>query len=324
MSEVIVRAKQLTKRFGEFTAVDDIDFSVSRGEIFGFLGPNGSGKTTTIRMLLGLLKPTCGSIDVLGVPVVEDPLRIRPDIGYMSQRFSLYADLTVMENLLFNGRVYGLRGKQLQRRVNEALELAGLVGRGHVLTRDLAGGWRQRLALGVAILHAPQLLFLDEPTAGVDPISRREFWELLYELSDQGTTIFVTTHYMDEAERCHRLTFIRAGRLIAEGSPQAIKHNILPDRVLEFTCLDPRAVEILKAARNQAEINIQEAALYGDAIHVVGPQVWAQRKAILRLLQAADLQIGPMALIEPSLEDVFIASMNMSDHEPIQPEQDRK
>ena len=192
-----IKASGLVKRFGDFTAVGSIDFEVTKGEIFGFLGPNGSGKTTTIRMMLGLLKPTEGEVEVLGIPVAKQPAAIRPHIGYMSQRFSLYNDLTVLQNLRFYGKVYGLRNQELVDRIQEAIDMAGLEEHEHTHTRDLAGGWRQRLALGAAIMHRPQIVFLDEPTAGVDPLSRRSFWDLLYKLISRGITIFVTTHYMD-------------------------------------------------------------------------------------------------------------------------------
>jgi len=213
-------ARGLTKRFGNFTAVDGIDFEVRRGEIFGFLGPNGAGKTTTIRMMLGLLKPTAGTVEVLGVSVSKHPEKIRPRIGYMSQRFSLYNDLTVLQNLRFYGRAYGVENDLLKERIQDAIQMAGLEGHERTRTKDLSGGWRQRLALSAAILHRPELIFLDEPTAGVDPISRRAFWNLLYKLVAEGVTVFVTTHYMDEAEHCHRLALIQRGRLIALGSPE--------------------------------------------------------------------------------------------------------
>ncbi|MEJ2759231.1 MAG: ABC transporter ATP-binding protein, partial [Anaerolineales bacterium] len=195
----VISVKNLTKMFGDFTAVDNITFDVKKGEIFGFLGPNGSGKTTTIRMMLGLLPPTSGDVDVLGIDINQQALELRSRIGYMSQKFSLYNDLTVRQNLKFYGAAYGLSPQKLEKRIAETLEMAGLKGKGNIKTQELSGGWRQRLALGVAILHNPEVIFLDEPTAGVDPVSRRAFWELLYELVKQEVTVFVTTHYMDEA-----------------------------------------------------------------------------------------------------------------------------
>ncbi len=222
----------LTKLFDSFVAVDHVTFSVRRGEIFGFLGPNGAGKTTTIRMLLGLLKPTSGTAAVLGFDIVRQTHEVKKRIGYMSQRFSLYDDLTVDENLNFYGRTYGVRGRRLQARKEFVLQMAGLNGREAELTRNLAGGWKQRLALGAAIIHEPEMLFLDEPTAGVDPISRRSFWHLLYDLAEEGTTIMVTTHYMDEAEHCQNLAFIQGGRIVAQGSPAVIKDTKMRGQVL--------------------------------------------------------------------------------------------
>ena len=220
-----ITTRNLTRHFGDFVAVDGIDFEVRRGEIFGFLGPNGAGKTTTIRMMLGLLSPTAGTVNVLGEPMDEHPERIRPRIGYMAQRFSLYNDLTILQNLRFYGRAYGLDDDVLRERIQDAIRSAGLEGRENTRTKDLSGGWRQRLALNAAILHRPELVFLDEPTAGVDPVSRRAFWNLLYRLVADGVTVFVTTHYMDEAEHCHRLAFIQRGRLTAYGTPKEIKRD---------------------------------------------------------------------------------------------------
>jgi ABC-2 type transport system ATP-binding protein len=306
-----IRANGLTKRFGDFTAVDGIGFEIRRGEIFGFLGPNGSGKTTTIRMMLGLMKPTAGSVEILGKDVIRHPEQIRPRLGYMSQRFSLYNDLTVLENLRFYGRAYGLTNQELQNRLPDALRLASLEGIEHVRTHDLSGGWRQRLALSATILHRPDLLFLDEPTAGVDPVSRRAFWTLLYALSANGITVFVTTHYMDEAERCHRLAFIQRGRLIARGTPGEIKRDAMRGQVLEISLDDAtRAVKLLRAVRDQKQLPVDEIALYGSMIHVVAPDVAVFKGNITAILRAAGLEPGRMDIIEPSLEDVFIASMH--------------
>ena len=229
----------LTKKFGDFVAVNNVNFEVHRGEIFGFLGPNGAGKTTTIRMLLGLLTPTSGTAKVIGYDVVKENDTMRKHIGYMSQKFSLYNDLTVEENLNFYGGVYGVRGSKLKERKQYILKMAGLIGRERELTRNLSGGWKQRLALGAAIIHEPEALFLDEPTAGVDPISRRAFWELIYELAEAGTTILVTTHYMDEAEHCQNLVFIQRGNLVAKGSPEEIKATKMHGDVVEIDCDDP-------------------------------------------------------------------------------------
>jgi ABC-2 type transport system ATP-binding protein len=309
-AEVAIDAHGLVKRFGNFTAVAGLDFEVYRGEIFGFLGPKGSGKTTTIRMLLGLLPPTEGRIEVLGVQVTQQPHKIRPHIGYMSQRFSLYNDLTVMQNLRFYGKAYGLANDVLITRIREAISRAGLEGHEDARTKDLAGGWRQRLALGAAILHRPQIVFLDEPTAGVDPVSRRAFWDLLYSLVGEGVTVFVTTHYMDEAEHCHRLAFIQRGELIAYGSPMEIKQKMMTGQVLEIAPSDTvRAVKALRAARQSGELAIQDVALYGSLVHVVAPEVEKLEAAIRGQLKKANIEVEQVEIIEPSLEDVFVACM---------------
>ena len=280
MSDYAVEVVDLIKRFGDFTAVDGVTFEIRRGEIFGFLGPNGAGKTTTIRVLLGLLRPTSGHASVLGYDVVRQPEEIRKHIGYMSQRFSLYQDLTVSENLDFYGRTYGVRGERLRKRKQFAIGMAGLEGRERELTRNLSGGWKQRLALGAAILHEPEMLFLDEPTAGVDPISRRTFWDLLYRLAEGGTTIFVTTHYMDEAEHCQALAFIHGGRIIARGSPEEIKLHKMQGQVLEIDCTQPDvAISLLR----QMDL-FEEVALYGALIHVVAEGVAEHKPRIAQAL----------------------------------------
>jgi len=305
-----IEAVELTKQFDSFTAVDGVSFTVRRGEIFGFLGPNGAGKTTTIRMFLGLIAPTGGRATVLGFDIVRQVTEIRQRIGYMSQRFGLYNDLTVAENLNFFGGTYGVRGQRLQERKDYVLEMAGLRNREGELARNLAGGWRQRLALGCAILHEPEMLFLDEPTAGVDPISRREFWDLLYTLSDEGRTIFVTTHYMDEAEHCHRLAFIQRGRLVALGSSEEIKAEKMRGQVLEIDCAAPEVVMgVLRAAGL-----FDEVSLYGALIHVVAEGVEALRSQVEKVLREAGIEIQSMEVIAPSLEDVFIASVREQDH----------
>ena len=301
---VAVRVRDLTKKFGDFVAVDHISFQVQAGEIFGFLGPNGSGKTTTIRMLLGLIRPTEGEAWVLGMDVLREPAAIARRVGYMSQKFSLYPDLTGDENLTFYGRAYGLRGRALARRKDEVLELTGLSRQRHRLAANLAGGWQQRLALAAAILHQPELLFLDEPTAGVDPVSRRHFWRLLYDLAAQGTTIFVTTHYMDEAEQCHRLAFIHRGRIIALGPPGQIKRERMPGQVVEIICQQPQVG--IQALR---EAGIPEVALYGKRIHAAGPELEARLPALEELLRRAGAGPITLRIIPPSLEDVFIANV---------------
>ncbi len=292
----------LTKRFGEFTAVDGISFSIAQGVIFGFLGPNGSGKTTTIRMLLGLLPPTAGRAWVLGHNIVAEPLAIRRRIGYMSQRFSLYGDLTVEENLNFFGQAYGVWGGRLQERKDFILEMAGLRGRERELARNLAGGWKRRLALGTAIIHQPEMLFLDEPTAGVDPLSRRTFWDLLHQLAEEGTTVFITTHYMDEAERCQELALIHQGQIVAQGSPSAIKEKAIVGQVLEIE--SPRPDEALRALQEE---RFSQAVLYGQFIHIITADLEGDAQVVRELFFRRRLQLDAVEAITPSLEDAFIA-----------------
>lgn len=320
--EEAVLAEGLTKKFGDFTAVDHISFSVKRGEIFGFLGPNGAGKTTTIRMLLGLLRPTEGRALVLGFDSQRETEEVRKRVGYMTQKFSLYQDLTVVENLRFYGSVYGLKGKALEERVEYAVEMAGLKGREKEVTANLSGGWKQRLAFGCAILHQPEMLFLDEPTAGVDPISRRAFWDLIYEFADRGITILVTTHYMDEAEHCHNLVLIHNGRIVAQGSPRELKAG-MEGNVLEIRCDDyQKALEILRKQALPAEpfspehpfLALKgEVALYGSAIHLVVPNAESYVPIVERLLEKEGVKIHSIEAIIPSLEDVFIAKIRQAE-----------
>lgn len=305
-----ILARGLTKRFGDFTAVNGIDFEVYKGEVFGFLGPNGSGKTTTIRMMLGLIQPTEGLVQVLGLPVSTNPEKIRPRVGYMSQRFSLYNDLTVIQNLKFYGKAYGLENELLAERIQNAVEMAGLTGQEKTKTKDLAGGWRQRLALGAAILHRPELIILDEPTAGVDPVSRRAFWDLLYELVSEGITIFVTTHYMDEAEHCHRLAFIQRGEIIAYGTPEGIKSEKMLGQVLEIAPDDPeRTMMVLRKIIQTKSLPLEEVSLYGALVHVIARDMHIIQGQIAVLLDQSEIKVEHMAVIEPSLEDVFISCM---------------
>ena len=295
----------LTKKFDGFIAVHNVSFEVQRGEIFGFLGPNGAGKTTTIRMLLGLLTPTSGTARVIGYDVVKESEPMRKRIGYMSQKFSLYNDLTVEENLNFYGGVYGVRGQRLKERKKYILQMAGLTGRERELTKNLSGGWKQRLALGVAIIHEPEVLFLDEPTAGVDPISRRAFWELIYDLAESGTTILVTTHYMDEAEHCQSLVFIQRGNLVAQGSPEEIKVTQMHGEVVEIDCNNEadQAIPLLRGLDL-----FEEVALYGALIHVVTNNPAEHIPLIEQTLTGHGLQVNSIERIAPSLEDVFISS----------------
>jgi ABC-2 type transport system ATP-binding protein len=306
--ETVIDVQNLTRKFGAFTAVDSISFSIPRGQIFGFLGPNGSGKTTTIRMLLGLLAPTAGTAFVLGHDVQKQALSVRAKLGYMSQKFTLYNDLTVEENLLFYGRGYGQRGKRLHQRMQYVLDMAGLKGREHETPPKLSGGWRQRLALGAAILHEPEIVFLDEPTAGVDPLSRRAFWELLYDISAQGTTIFVTTHYMDEAEHCENLAFISQGRIIAEGAPGAIKAQHTPGDVVQVTPGDaPSAMKILTKAHEAGELGDSlNVSLYGAQIHILSQDADRTRQRMINLLDDEGEAYSDADIIPPSLEDAFI------------------
>lgn len=305
MNDYAVEVVNLTKTFDDFMAVDHINFTIRRGQIFGFLGPNGAGKTTTIRMLLGLITPTAGRATVLGFDIIHQVGEIQQRIGYMSQRFSLYDDLTVAENLNFFGGTYGVRRKRLQERKAYVLAMAGLHGHENELAGNLSGGWRQRLALGCAILHEPEMIFLDEPTAGVDPISRREFWDLLYTLSDEGRTIFVTTHYMDEAEHCHRLAFIQRGRLVALGSPEEIKLEKMHGQVMEIDCAAP---EVAMGVLRKTGL-FDEVSLYGALIHVVAEGAEAHRPQVKAALQEVGVEIRSMESIAPSLEDVFIAAV---------------
>lgn len=318
-------ARELAKHFGDFVAVDGVSFTVERGEVYGWLGPNGAGKTTTIRMLLGLLRPTSGQARVLGFDPVTQAKTMHAHIGYMSQLFTLYNDLTVNENIRFYGQAYGLSRRQLRRRRAEIVEMAGLQGREKELTANLSGGWKQRLALGCAIIHTPQVIFLDEPTAGVDPISRREFWELIYAMAQEGVTILVTTHYMDEAELCQRVGFINQGRLIALDTPDRLKETQMRGQVLEISTDDAnQAMRVLKAAQASGRLSCDEVALYGAQIHVVmserdvgdadvgdadGARAQSAKELIIALLEGNQVKVKSVAWITPTLEDVFISAV---------------
>jgi ABC-2 type transport system ATP-binding protein len=297
----VIEVEGLTKDFGRFRAVDGVSFAVSPGEIFGFLGPNGAGKSTTIRMLLGLLRPSGGSGRVAGYDLVREQSRIKAKVGYMSQRFSLYEDLTAEENLEFFGGVYGLSQGRLRQRLTEVLELVGLTDRRRDLTRTLALGLRQRLALASAMLHEPPLLFLDEPTSGVDPISRRTFWDLIYRLAAQGVTVLVTTHYLDEAEFCDRLVLISQGRLIAQGTPRELKARVT-DRILAV--YPDRLAEALAAARQIPEAS--EVAVFGAGLHVAFPPEVPGEALLTRALAARGVSIRELRPVPPTLEDAFI------------------
>ncbi len=299
--------QNLSKRFGDFTAVDRVSFDVKRGEVYGWLGPNGAGKTTTIRMLLGLLKPSGGQARVLGYDPATQAKAMQAHVGYMSQLFTLYNDLTARENIRFYGQAYGLKRAELRRRQADILHMAGLQGRENTLTANLSGGWKQRLALGCAIVHRPQVLFLDEPTAGVDPISRREFWELIYSMAKQGVTILVTTHYMDEAELCQRVGFISEGRLVALDTPERLKQTQMQGQILEINTPDSdRAMRVLKAAQASGRLPCDEGALYGAQIHVVVPDAETFKDPVRVLLESEGVPVVSIHWIAPTLEDVFI------------------
>ncbi len=297
-----IEVRGLTRRFGAFTAVDDISFDVRRGEIFGFLGSNGAGKSTTIRMLCGLLRPSAGDARVGGVDVARDPEGVKQRIGYMSQRFSLYELLTVDQNIAFFGGIYGLAREQLARRRAFVLEMAGLTGRETTLARDLSGGWRQRLALGCAILHEPPILFLDEPTAGVDPVSRRQFWRLIDTLSAGDVTVLVTTHYLDEAERCHRVALIHAGRLATIGTIPEVKQIFAGRPIVEIRT--DRPVDAMQALDAMPEV--EKTSIFGTALHAVLRSRDVDLAAIASRLRAKGLQVDAMDAVVPSLEDVFL------------------
>jgi drug efflux transport system ATP-binding protein len=297
----VVVARDLTRRFGPFVAVDKVSFEVPAGEIFGFLGSNGAGKTTTIRMLCGLLAPTSGSASVLGLDVASQAQEIKRRIGYMSQRFSLYNDLTVEENLRFWGGAYGLFGSAMADRTEWAIATAGLHERRRTLVRSLPGGFRQRLALVAALLHEPPVVFLDEPTGGVDPEARRRFWDLIDDLASSGKTVFVTTHYMDEAERCHRVALMHAGRLLALDSVPDLKRVFPLGTIVEVTCSRPAQA----MAKLERIPGVSEVALFGNGLHVVisQPELAA---TLERSLAAAGCEDATVRAITPSLEDVFI------------------
>ncbi len=302
MTEKAIVVESLTKRFGSFTAVDAVSFQVERGAIFGFLGANGAGKSTTIRMLCGLMDPTSGTASVAGVDIGRDPEKVKRAIGYMSQKFSLYEDLTVEENIRFFGGVYGLDGKSLARRMNWIVEMAGLEGREGSQTRTLSVGWKQRLALGCAVLHEPEIVFLDEPTGGVDPLSRRRFWELINGLSERNVTVFVTTHYLDEAEYCNDIRLIHAGRIVAGGSPRELKQKIITNPILEVTC--ERVIDALEIL--QKEPWVLETSIFGIHLHVSVSEAGEGRRLIQERLALAGIRTTRIDVITPSLEDVFI------------------
>jgi ABC-2 type transport system ATP-binding protein len=303
-----VSLRQLTKRFGDFTAVNGVTLEVARGEIFGFLGPNGAGKSTTIRMLCGILSPSSGSGTVAGFDIATQSEQIKTQIGYMSQKFSLYEDLSVEENIDFYSGIYRLPSLKKQQRKEWVIKMAGLEEQRRARTATLSGGWKQRLALGCAILHEPPILFLDEPTSGVDPISRRSFWELIYQLSGEGVTVFVTTHYMEEAECCDRLGFIFGGELIALGSPAQLKLRF-PGEIVELGC--ERPFEVL--GRVESLPGVRQAALFGAGLHLTVDHAEIAIAAIREALPGLPLRLERIA---PSLEDLFVSFMEARESRP--------
>ncbi len=296
--ETVIKVENLTRRFGDFVAVDHINFEVQSGEVIGYLGPNGSGKTTTIRMLLGLLKPSNGKATVLGYDVFKQSEEIRERVGYMSQKFAIYDDLTTLENLTFYGGVYGINDKA---RIQQTLELVGLKGHEHTLTRDMSTGWRQRLSLGIALVHEPKLLFLDEPTSGVDPTARRAFWDLIYQLAEGGVTILVTTHYMDEAEYCERVAVMRDGKLLAMDTPTNLKKSIITGDVWEVYA-NPleQGLEILATLDG-----VERVGLAGDHLRVISSRV--DKESMQSVLSANGIRVEKIERGEPTLEDVFLS-----------------
>src|SRR5690348_15092435 len=305
LNEPAISAQNLVRRFGNFTAVNDVSFRVEKGEIFGFLGPNGSGKTTVIKMLTGLLPLSGGSAHVEGLDVRTDSEAVRERIGYMSQRFSLYDDLTVTENLLFYGKIYSLDAPRLKRRMEEIVQINGLGPYLKRLSAQLSGGWKQRLALGCAMLHEPKLLFLDEPTAGIDPVARRQLWDLLFELSGHGITFFVTTHYMDEAERCSHVAYIYFGRLIADGTPDSLRElpDVQPHGTKRIEITTPEVTRALRFARQLP--GIRGATIFGQSIHALVEEHFDLNDLREQLLKNG-IKVGEIRPLAPSLEDVFV------------------
>lgn len=304
--EYAITTKDLTKTFGNNTVVNKVNLNVKKGEIFGFLGPNGSGKSTTIRMLCGILTPSSGSASVLGFDIVKDAEKIKLNIGYMTQKFSLYEDLSVDENMEFFGMVYGLSPQKIKERKKELIELLGFEKRVNSLASTFSGGWKQRLALGCALIHNPPLLFLDEPTGGVDPVSRRQFWEILYYLADTGVTVLVSTHYMDEAERCHSLGFIHTGDLIAYGTPKDILKKGVQGNLLEIHCSN-----LVKSINVLSNIDqVIDVSMHRDGIHAVVNDSDKAKNIIKDTFKKEGIKLENIIVVEPSLEDIFVSLTN--------------
>ena len=308
-TEYAVTVENLEKRFGDFQAVNKVSFQVKRGEIFGFLGPNGAGKSTTMRMLCGIIVPTAGKASVIGFDVFLEAEQIKAHIGYMSQKFSLYEDLTVEENIDFYSGIYQIPKAEKKNRKDWVVKMSGLEEHRDSLTSILPGGWRQRLALGCALLHKPPVIFLDEPTSGVDPISRRNFWDLIYQLAAEGVTVFVTTHYMDEAEYCDRLAMIYRGELVAIGTPDELKVRYMSSDILNLECPDP--FKMLQEVKGIPQI--KEAALFGRGLHLSVEDAQAAVINIAADLQMRKIEYTRLEKIKPSLEDVFVSIIEERD-----------
>lgn len=298
-----IEVNNLTKQFGNFTAVDNISFNVKEGEVFGFLGANGAGKSTAIRMLCGILNPTSGDAMVGGYSIMNEPDKVKKVIGYMSQKFSLYNDLSVEENINFFGGVYGLEGKKFKERKEWVLQIANLKGKENLLTGSLPGGIKQRLALGAAVIHEPEIVFLDEPTSGVDPISRRNFWDLINDLSANGTTVFVTTHYLEEAEYCNNIILINAGKIIAQGTASELKTNYIKNKIYEIEC--ERVVDALDILQNKNYV--EDTSIFGNNIHIIVNGEFNSEEQIKKTLtENHSIEVKQINKIIPTLEDVFI------------------
>jgi ABC-2 type transport system ATP-binding protein len=308
---IAVSVQSLEKKFGAFTAVNRISFEVKRGEIFGFLGPNGAGKSTTIRMLCGIITPTSGAGTVGGFDIMKDQEKIKQNIGYMSQKFSLYDDLTVEENIDFYGGIYKLSRQALAERKESIIKLAGIEAFRSRPTKTLSGGWKQRLALGCSLIHKPRIIFLDEPTSGVDPITRANFWGIIKGLAKQGVTVFVTTHYMDEAENCDRMTLIYKGTIIAMGTPEEMKTKFMKDEIVQIRVDQPEEW----AEKISGVKGVEEAALFGSAIHAVSHDANIVMPSITKLFQDEGLKDYKMTKIKASLEDVFVSLIEDYDRE---------
>lgn len=311
-----VEVNHLSRKFKDFTAVDDVSFTIPKGEIFGLLGPNGAGKTTTIRILCGIMLPTEGSVNVLGVDVTRHPNDVKSRIGYMSQKFSLYNDLTPVENIMFYTSIYDVPKKERADRVNELIEMSGLTNHQKKLTRTLSGAWRQRLALACAIVHRPAMLFLDEATAGVDPVSRREFWDLIYSLAGEGMSVLATTHYMDEAEYCNMIGMMYQGKMMALASPESLK-NDLPGILIQLDCSEPgKAVDLLSTMTG-----VMGATIHGALVHLTLENEDLETRVKTSLIKAG-IKIKNWEMIQPSLEDVFLGMVSERlSHEPSQDHQ---